>query len=248
MIIDVHCHLGWDYTFDEGFAREQLIRKMEKVDIQIVQPGTTHNLADARKQHDDIAALCKEFPGRFYGMAAPNPHLPAGQYEDEIARCVKELGFIGIKMHAYGAAVHPNGTAGRRVLSEGRKHNVPVMIHTGSGMPFASPINALNAAKDFPDVPIVLAHLGAILLADEIDFIFEQCPNVYGDASWAPSYIVRRLIRAYGDRLMLASDHGDNLETELEKIATIGLTKEEQDGILYKAAAKVYKIGAGNKS
>jgi len=242
MIIDVHSHLGWDYSFDESFEKEPLIQKMGQVDIQIVQPGTTHNIDDARRQHDEIAGLCKEYPGRFYGMAAPNPHLPGGQYEDEVGRCVGALGFVGIKMHTYGAAVHPNGAAGRRVFDAARAHGVPVMIHTGSGMPFASPINVIKPAKEYPDVKVVMAHLGTMLLADEVDFVFSQCANVYGDTSWTAGYILRRYIRGFGDRLMLASDLADNLQTEIAKIKSIGLSAEEQDAVFYKTAKKIYKL------
>ena len=242
MIIDVHCHLGWDFSFDEEFKKELLIQKMEHVDIQIVQPGQTHTIEDARKQHDDIAALCREYPGRFYGMANPNPHLPAGQYEDEVARCVGDMGFIGIKMHTYAAAVHPNGTAGHRVFKTARKHGVPVMIHTGSGMPFASPLNIINPAKAFPDVNMIMAHLGTMLLADEVDFCFGQCANIYGDTSWTAGYLLRRYIRGFGDRLMLASDLADNLQTEIAKIGSIDLTAEEQEAVRCGTAKKIYKI------
>jgi predicted TIM-barrel fold metal-dependent hydrolase len=242
MIIDVHCHMGWDFSFDEEFKKESLIKKLELVDIQIVQPGTTHNIEDARRQHDDIAALCREYPGRFYGMAAPNPHLPAGQYEDEIARCVKELKFIAIKMHTYAAAVHPNGKAGRRAFETALKHGIPVMVHTGSGMPFASPINLINPAKAFPEVKIIMAHLGTMLLADEVDFAFEQCANIYGDTSWTAGYLLRRYIRGFGDRLMLASDLADNLQTEIAKIGSIDLTADEQDAVMFGTAKKVFKI------
>ena len=242
MIIDVHCHLGWDFTFDEDFKKEYLIEKMDYVDVQIVQPGTTHNIEDARRQHDDIAALCREYPGRFLGMAAPNPHLPAGQYEDEIARCVGELGFVGIKLHTYAAAVHPNGKAGRRVFGAARKHGVPVMIHTGSGLPFASPINIINPAKDFPDVKMIMAHLGTMLLADEVDVAFGQCANIYGDTSWTAGYLLRRYTDGFGDRLMLASDMADNLQTEIAKVGSIGLSADGQNAIMYGTAKKVFNI------
>jgi predicted TIM-barrel fold metal-dependent hydrolase len=175
-------------------------------------------------------------------MAAPNPHLPVKQYEDEIDRCINALGFIGIKMHTYGAAVHPNGAAGRRVMDAARAHNAPVMIHTGSGLPFAALINVIKVARDYPDVNIIMAHLGTMLLADEADFVFEQCANVYGDTSWSAGYIIRRFIRNHGNRLMLASDLGDNLQTEIAKLRSIGLTKDEEDAVFYGTAQKIYKI------
>lgn len=244
MIIDVHVHLGWDYTFEEDFPRELLVNKMNNhgVDIQIVQPGTTHNLADARRQHNAIHELCRSYPGRFYGMANPNPHLDGSQYEDEISRCVEDLGFMAIKLHTYATAVHPNSTLGRKVFSAARKYQIPVMVHTGSGMPFASPVNLIGVAADYPDVKIIMAHCGTMLLADETAAAFASCPNIYGDTSWTAGYLIRNWIRAYGPRMMLASDQGDNLETELAKIRTYGFTADEQTSMLETVAIEVFNL------
>lgn len=244
MIIDVHAHLGWDYTFEEEFPKDLLVDKMDKhgVDVQIVQPGTTHNLSDAKLQHDAIASLIKEYPGRFLGMANPNPHLGGSEYEDEISRCVEELGFVGIKLHTYSTAVHPNSSLGRKVFNAARKYGIPVMVHTGSGMPFASPVNLIGVASDYSDVKIIMAHCGTMLLADETSAALASCPNIYGDTSWSAGYLIRNWIRTYGNRMMLASDLGENLETELAKIRTWGFTEEEKESMLEKTAVKVFNL------
>lgn len=242
MIIDVHCHLGWDYTFEENFPKELLVDKLGMVDIQIVQPGTTHTLQDAREQHDAIAALCAEYPGRFFGMAAPNPHLPGSQYEDEIKRCVEELGFTGIKLHAFAAAVSPNSAAGHKVFDQARKHGIPVMVHTGTGLPFAGPVALIRAAGEYPDVDIIMAHCGFMMLADEAEAALAARPNIYGDSSWTGGYLLRDWIRRYGHRFMLASDHAQNLGTELAKIRTFGFTDLEQESILAATALKVFHL------
>lgn len=71
MIIDVHTHVGYDYSFDEVMPVEKIIAKMKKYDVlQIVQPGTTHYIAGAREQHDEIYKLVKSYPGKILGMAA----------------------------------------------------------------------------------------------------------------------------------------------------------------------------------
>src|SRR4051794_33950036 len=94
MIIDVHSHLGEDCVFDEIFTREELEEKHREhgIAVSIVQPATCHDLDSVRRQHDEIARLAAEFPGRYFGMANPNPHLPAALYEAELRRCVEELG------------------------------------------------------------------------------------------------------------------------------------------------------------
>jgi len=244
MIIDVHVHLGYDYTFDEDFTRDELLRKMDEytVDVQIVQPGTCPDLDSVKKQHDDIATLCSEYPGRFYGMANPNPHLDSGVYTGEIARCIEKLGFIAIKLQTFAHGVNPGSKSGRKAFDASRKYGVPLMIHTGSGLPFAGPVNIVSLAREYIDVTIVMAHCGQMILANEAVAAFESGENVFADTSWTPGFLIKNWTRTFGNRFMLGSDHADNTGTELAKIQTVGLAPEEQKSILESTARKIFKL------
>jgi len=244
MIVDVHVHLGYDYTFDEDFTRDEIIEKIDTygVDVQIVQPGTCHDLETVREQHDAIAALCREFPKKFFGMANPSPHLKTEQYNDEISRCVEELGFVAVKLNTIAHGVNPNTKAGRRVFDAAQKYRIPLMVHTGAGVPFAGPVNLIGMAKEYPYVQIIMAHCGMIIFANEAVAVFDACENVYGDTSWSPGFFIKNWLRTYGHRLMLGSDHADNIGTELAKIRTVGLTPEEQESLLGGTAAQVFKL------
>ena len=119
MIIDTHAHLGKDKVFDEEFGEEELIEAQRRngINITIVQPATVNSIEDVKKQHDRIFGLCKRYPGRFYGMANPNPHLPEKIYEAEFRRCITKLKFVGVKLHPFAHAVNPLGLDGRKVFS-----------------------------------------------------------------------------------------------------------------------------------
>ena len=158
MVVDVHVHLGFDHTFDEDFTREEIVEKVDTfgIDVQIVQPGTCHDLQTVREQHNDIASLCKEYPKKFYGMANPSPNSPKKQYDDEIARCVENLGFVAIKLNTIAHGVNPNTQAGRKTFEAAGKHGVPLMVHTGAGVPFAGPVNLIGLAKEYAGVNIIM--------------------------------------------------------------------------------------------
>lgn len=243
MIIDVHAHLGIDCVFDETFTRQELEEKHldHGIDISIVQPASCHDLESVRSQHDEIARLAAEFPGRYYGMANPNPHLPSAIYEAEVRRCVEELGFVGLKIHTFAHAVNPAGRDGRKVFELARKLDIPVMIHTGAGIPFANPTNLIPIANDYPDVKIVLAHCGMMIMAGEMPIVLKNRPNVYADITWTGGFMVRRWSETFGaDRFLYGSDHADNAGSELAKVRTSGIPQEHQDWILAKSALSVY--------
>jgi len=244
MIVDVHVPLGTDYTFDEEFRREDLLAKIAEyaVDVQIVQPGTCHDLASVQAQHDAIAALCSAHPGRFLGMANPSPHLPRAAYHAEVRRCVRDLGFVALKLHPLGHGVRPGSRDGREAFVAAAENGVPLMVHTGNGYPFAAPLEVLPLAREFPDLTVIMAHMGNITYAVEAARVLEECPNTFGDTSWSPGYMLERWTRQYGARLMLGTDHAENTGTELAKIRTTRLTPAEQDDILGGTAARLFGL------
>lgn len=245
MIIDVHAHLGWDCVFDENFTEEEQMIKHDRHGISktILQPGTCHDIETVRKQHDEIAAVARKYPGQFFGMANPNPHLEDAIYENEVRRCVEELHFVSIKMHSFAHAVNPAGKDGRKVFRLASELGVPVMVHTGSGIPFANPSNLISAAEEYPDVKIIMAHCGQMVLSGEVSTVMKHCGNIYADVSWTGGFLVRHWVHDFGaNRFMFGSDHADNACTELSKIKSCGIGEEEQEWILHKTAEAVFKL------
>jgi predicted TIM-barrel fold metal-dependent hydrolase len=245
MIIDAHTHLGYDYVFEEDFTVNELLTNMQKnrVDISIVQPGTVLDLKTVVEQHNAIADLARKMPGRIFGMANPNPHLPSAKYRNELERCISDLGFVGVKMQTLGHAVDPNKSAGRKVFEAALDLGVPVMVHTGTGIPRSLPSALVPIGMDFPDLQIVLAHSGGSMFASEAALAAQLCSNIYLEASWLPGFIISGFCKSLGaERIMFGSDHGDNVAAELAKFRAIGLTDEELEWCLGRTAAEVFRI------
>ncbi|MFC5471525.1 amidohydrolase family protein [Cohnella suwonensis] len=245
MIIDVHAHLGYDRVFDEDFTEQEQWEKIRQygIDFTILQPALVHTVEEVRHQHDAIYELCRKHPDKFAGMANPNPHLPDAEYEREIRRCVEEMGFVGIKIHTSAHGVNPMGRDGLRVFELARTLGVPVMVHTGAGIPFANPSHLIPVAQQFPDVKIVIAHCGMMVLAGETYIAMKDHPNLYADITWTGGFLIRHWVHELGaHRFLFGTDHADNAGTELGKVRTSGLTEDDQQWILYKSALGVYDI------
>jgi len=251
MIVDTHAHLGWDEVFDEEFTEEELVESQEKnkIGATIVQPAIVNFIEGARKIHDRIFDLSKRYPGRFYGMANPNPHLPDDIYKEEILRCIDELNFLGIKLNPFAHAVNPLGRDGRKVFSIANKLKVPVMVHTGSGIPWAAPSILHKIAEDYPDLKIVVAHAGGMILANEAGQLARKHKNIFLECSWTPGFIIKQWIKdplIGKEKIMFGSDHADNAPAELIKYRTLGLTEEELEWVLGKTACVVFGIRCKN--
>lgn len=245
MIVDAHAHLGYDHVFDVDFAADDLLRSQETngIDVTLVQPATAHDLPTVQRYHDAIADLAGRNPGRFRGIANPNPHLPRDQYARELERCIRELGFVGVKIHPTAHAVNPSGRDGQAAFELIDGLGVPAMIHTGSGIPWSAPSLLGPVARKYPRMPLVVAHAGGMILAGEAGQLAADYPNVYLECSWVGGFLVLKWAREHGaNRLMLGSDHAENAATELTKFRTAGLTDDELALALGGTAAAVFGL------
>lgn len=243
MIIDAHAHLGFDEIFDDDFTEAALLEYQQQngIDVTLVQPATVHDLAAVRAQHDVIADLVRRYPGRFYGIANPNPHLPGDAYAREVTRCIAELGFVGIKVHPLAHAVNPLGRHGRRAFALAAELGVPVMVHTGNGLPWAAPSLLAPLAESHPQLNIILAHAGGMICAAEATLLAEKYPNVYLELSWIAGFLISDWARSLGaQRVMFGADHTGNAATELAKYRSLGLTAEELSWVEGRSAAAVF--------
>jgi predicted TIM-barrel fold metal-dependent hydrolase len=250
MIVDVHQHLGIDDIYDRVITEDELIREADAagVDTMIVQPACTQFIEKARGMHDRIAELARAVPGRVYGMACVNPHYGRDIYFEEIKRCVKELNFVGIKLHTLVHACLPNSKDGRLVFETAAELNVPVMVHTGKGLPFSKPLNLLQPAKDFPHTPIIVAHAGALFLFQEALILAKECPNIYLETAVPHhnSRSIRKFVKGLdAQRIMMGSGSPYEMQHMIWKIRDdpqTRLSKQEQEWCLGRTAVDVFGL------
>lgn len=242
-IVDSHAHLGPCRVFDLNVTESELIKAMDRYEVEaaVVQPFP--GAPDARKIHNEIAKLAKKHPGRIFGLASISPHRPKEEYVAEVERCVKDLCFVGVKMHTIGHAVSPLSQDGETVFATAERLKVPVMVHTGPGVPFALPSLCIPKAKAHPNVPVILAHAGFGVFTAEAIVAAQECSNVFLETSWVSGLDVRPLIDNFGaHRVMLGTDLPGNVPLEIEKHKHIGLSQQDLDKVLGGTAIKVYGL------
>lgn len=243
MIINAHAHIGISRVFDHEFTEEELINGMDKygVDVSIVQPLI--GPGDYRKYHDDIYEASVRHPKRIFGMMAFSPHIDRDEYFREVERCVKELGFVGLKLHPLEMAVDPLSVDGRVAFESATAFNIPIMVHTGMGVPFASPTRLLSRAREFPHLPIIMAHAGFILYTQDAISIAEICKNIYLEPSWCSGQLIGQMINKLGaDRVMMGSDWISNYPVEKLKIDLLELSREDNNKVLCETAKSVFNL------
>ena len=241
--IDTHAHLGECCVFGLLSTEEEMIRRQEEsgIDATIVQPYP--GAKEARKTHDQIAELCARHPGRFFGLASMSPHNDTAVYEKEIERCIKDLHFVGVKLHTIGHGVNPLSEDGDRVFAIAHAMGVPAMVHTGPGVPFALPALCIPAANKYPGLPIILAHAGFAVFSAEAQVAASVCGNLFLETSWCIGEDIRWMIDTIGpNRVMMGADLPSNVPVEVAKYKALDLSPQVYDQVMGGTAIETFKL------
>ena len=244
--IDVHMHFGDCGVFDLYNTEEQVLEAMNQngLDAAFWQPCP--GARDYKDVHDRVYAMSQKYPGRVYGLASLNPHMPKEQYKKELRHYVKDCGYVGVKIHTLGHAINPLSKDAETVYEAAAELDIPIMIHTGIGVPFASPTFCLPVAKRHPGIKFVLAHAGGQMFAGDALIVAQECENIYLDTTWVGVCDMPGFINGLGSkRLLYASDAStsfENISIEIKKYESLNLSENEYEDIFYKNAISLFKL------
>ena len=247
MIIDAHAHLGVDLVFEEVRTEEEIIAAMNanKIDATILQGMYGHiYLGEIQDNHNRIFALARQNPKRIFGMITMTPYLHDADFYNEAKRCIRELGFVGMKLHPMAFGCSPANARAEMMWKICDEFGIPMMVHTGAGAPMSLPSLVISRCKQFPHVPCVLAHSGMLIYASEAFLAAHECPNVYLETSWTAPHHVMHAIETFGSgRVIFAADEIANIAAEIAKINSLPVSGADREQCFWKTANTVFKLG-----
>lgn len=144
--------------------------------------------------NDEVAEVVSTYPDRFRGVAAVDLTDPMGAVR-EIRRCVRELGFVAVRVVPWLWNLPPNDRRYYPVYVACVELRVPFCTqigHTGPLCPSepGRPIPYLDEVLlDFPELVVVGGHVGYPWIPEVLS-LATKYPNFYVDTS---AYAVHRL-------------------------------------------------------
>jgi predicted TIM-barrel fold metal-dependent hydrolase len=139
--------------------------------------------------------------------------------------------------------VNPLSADGDFVFATGHDLGIPVMVHTGPGVPFALPALCIPAARKYPGLKIVLAHAGFAVFTAEAQVAASVCGNLYLETSWCIVEDIRWMISTIGpDRVMMGSDLPSNVPVEVAKYKALELDPQVYARVMAGNAVEVFKL------
>lgn len=201
--------------------------------------------------NEDVAEFCQGIP-RLIPFCHINPFL-ASRPAQLLERCVKELGFRGLKLHPTFNLYYPNDSLIYPVYAKAEELGIPVLIHTGastlagSRMKYGDPLYLDDVAVDFPRLKIIAAHGGRGFWYDRALFLTRLHENLYLDIS---GLLPQRLLTYFpdleknADKVLFGSDWpGPPVRANIEAIRSLPISQEAKEKILGGNAARILRIG-----
>ena len=267
MIIDSHVHLGKlkNTKFSESYEKNLkfLIEEMaeNKIDKVIILAGLVHddfniptkNLLKIISDTKNINVV-----GGIDVFKYTNSEL------EELDQLIKNGKIVGMKLYPGYQHFYPHDEKCVPIYNLCLKYNIPVIFHSGDTLAgyiknpkvkYAHPIHIDDVATDFPDLKIVIAHLGNPWLIDCSEILYKN-PNVYGDISGffvgepdAPyADLIRKRVQeliAYvgEDKLLYGTDWPiAPMKNYIEFAKSLKLNPEGEEKLFYKNASHLFKI------
>jgi hypothetical protein len=238
-ITDVHVHIQpWGMLKPEVRARmakgrddfaelerlmcdpDEVLRRMDEAGIArigVINYVSPTLMGFTPEVNPWVANLARHAPERLipFGGVDPRGKRPAEQVDR-----LRDLGVRAIKLHPPHQEIATNayrdGVRGLAdVYGRAEELGLPVMVHTGTSIfpgarnVYADPMPLDDVGVDFPELVVILAHLGRPLYAEASFFLLRRHPRFYGDVSGIPP---RGLLRYFprlpdvADKLLWGTD------------------------------------------
>jgi predicted TIM-barrel fold metal-dependent hydrolase len=240
-VFDSHTHLGHARHSGRVMDVGTMLRHMDAVGIdrQLLIPFPV--VADERAEHDLIAAAVRSYPDRFCGAMCLDPFQPDQQLQDELRRGVEELGLRAFKIQPQFCGLNPTGSRAAWLFGLANEYKLPVVFHTGAGAPFALPSLLIFPARQYPQLPIIVAHSGSPLYYLEAIVAASVCENLLLDvSSLMPHQALEVLKHVPAHRVMAGSDLPESAVVELGKIVDAQLSPEVKQAVLWDTPRRVF--------
>ena len=202
MIVDVHTHFfrpeldfGPSLRADMnrcgvdasawGDVGERHLETTRDADVAVVF-GLQARATGWNIPNDAVATHVARAPERLLFFAAVDPTRI--DCMTELERCHRDLGAVGVKLAPLYQGVHPRDPRCLEIYRYCVRHGLPVLFHAGTSfvggtlLDYSRPVHFDAVAVDFPELRMVLAHLGHPWEGETIAVI-RRHPHVFADLS-----------------------------------------------------------------
>jgi len=203
-----------DYLTAENYTVETMFVEMDEAEVDMAVICSLGQMID----NDYVVEVVGSYPDRLLGFGQVNPRAPDAV--EEIGHFVA-AGLRGLKLHPtlHGYHFADHGLLDP-IFDACDRHGVVVLVNALDD-PFCAPLAVEEISRGFPDVPVLLAHMGTVWNVAEALLVSERTPQVYLETSSTQLLEVRMAYGRIGaGKLVMGTDWpGSDFVLERQKLA-----------------------------
>lgn len=271
MIIDSHTHIVKIPNTDlPSLSFKQIIERLRD---EMKSSGVDHVCVLPYFEHDDtefgapdveaLIELAKDFKNmHVLGSLNVTNHTKA--HLDRLNYLLEKKLIKGIKLYPGYQHFYPEDDIVAPLYKLCIKHNAPVLFHSGdtystknqARVKYSHPLHFDELAYKFPDLKIIIAHVGNPWTTDCAEMIYKN-KNVYADISGL--VVLQKLNSSYGklmqrriqelaldaspEKLLFGTDWPlSDMKQYIEFTKNLGFSKKDLECIFYKNAVTLFAI------
>jgi len=208
--------------------------------------------------NEEVASIVKKYPSKFVGFGSLHPYRE-GSLRELLEEEVINLGLRGLKLNPSIQDFDPLSQRALQLYGELERLNLPLIVHTGlswfpsTSLEYCKPLIWDNVARRFPNLKIVLSHLGwpwvwdAIAVALRNDNVFLDISNTFtGSPNEHLRYLLTELVpkrfveRFLNEKIIFGSDYPRiEIPKMVRALRGVGLKEEIEEAILRLNALKI---------
>jgi predicted TIM-barrel fold metal-dependent hydrolase len=234
MIVDVHAHCWPAGSFSDAFIADAGRMRAGAVDlltpydryvenlpadeeVMSIVFGGKARLSGVWVDDADVAKYVSQAPDRMIGFLSVDPTQLG--WEDELREGHQRHGMRGVKLLPMYADFYPQDERLDPLWKYATEHQLPVLLHAGTTFVAKAPIDCTLprhldvVARRFPDVKMILAHLGHPYEGETVAVIRKH-PNLFADVSalvYRPWQLFHSLMLVHEynvwDKILLGTDY-----------------------------------------
>ncbi|HMU46836.1 MAG TPA: amidohydrolase family protein [Chitinophagaceae bacterium] len=264
MIIDVHTHLN-NYHEEQILPLQASLDKLlsvmdeNKVDYSLIL--TSYKVNEHRPSVKQVVEATRDIPS--LGTVAGISYLNYKEKDlREMADYLKSGEIKGFKLYPGYEPFYPYDKRLQVIYELAIEFDIPVMFHSGDTytpkgkIRFSHPLHIDDVAVDFPELKIVICHVGNPWIRDCMEVVYKNS-NVYADISGLvlgdfSDKFERYMKEQLEEMILYAGDpqyllYGTDwpistMKSYLNFMKQLDLPDEKKELIYWKNAAKLFKI------
>jgi predicted TIM-barrel fold metal-dependent hydrolase len=264
MIIDVHTHLN-NYHEEAVVSVEACLAKlqesMERNQVDYALILTSYKVTEHRPSTRKVVEAIRDIKN--LSVVAGISYNNYKEYDlREISDFLKDGLVKGLKLYPGYEPFYPHDKRLQVVYDLALEYDVPVMFHSGDTytprgrIRYSHPIHIDDVAVDFPDLKIVICHVGNPWIKDCMEVVYKNS-NVYTDFSglvlgdftdrfekYMKGQLEEMMLYAGEPRYMLYGTDWpiSTMRSYIAFMKQLDLPQEQKELIMWKNAAKLFKI------